>query len=136
MSLRLTREERELFDGIQGIPSRAELQAEITSLRSQLEEARAEIEVLNRRASVLQRLYDSEINFKIETFWDGGFDWWLGDALNRYQEKGNAKTYSDAVAALLSAAIHHYPDSTFVANIDRSLLNGPTEARTQKGETK
>jgi hypothetical protein len=31
----------------------------------------------------LQELYDREINFKIEAFWDGGFDVALGDLLGR-----------------------------------------------------
>lgn len=28
--------------------------------------------------NILQRLYDSEINWRISTFWDGGFQWELG----------------------------------------------------------
>ena len=40
MSLKLSREEWELTDGVQGLPSRAETSAEITSLRAQLDEAR------------------------------------------------------------------------------------------------
>ena len=30
---------------------------------------------------ILQALYDSEINCRIESFWDGGWTGWLGDAV-------------------------------------------------------
>jgi hypothetical protein len=34
--------------------------------------------------SILQRLYDSEINFEVAGFCDAGFDVRLGDALNGF----------------------------------------------------
>jgi hypothetical protein len=34
--------------------------------------------------SILQRLYDSEINFEVSCFWDAGFDVRLGDAVNGF----------------------------------------------------
>jgi hypothetical protein len=34
--------------------------------------------------SILQRLYDSEINFEVAGFYDAGFDVRLGDALNGF----------------------------------------------------
>ena len=37
-----------------------------------------------------QRLYDSEINFEHVTFWDDGFAWKLGDAMNGYQAEGTS----------------------------------------------
>jgi hypothetical protein len=62
---------------------------------------------------LLQKLYDSEINFSISTFWDGGFDWKLGDEMNGFREEGGADTFDEAVADLVKAALKHFPDSVF-----------------------
>ena len=35
---------------------------------------------------VLQRLYDSEINIELSSFWDSGYTWRLGDPANGYRE--------------------------------------------------
>lgn len=63
--------------------------------------------------SDLQKLYDSEINFEITTFWDGGFDWKLGDSMNGFVAEGKQKSIAAAVGALLNAARAKFPDSTF-----------------------
>ena len=62
---------------------------------------------------ILQALYDSEINFTIGTFWDGGFDWKLGDLMNGFKDQGCSDTFEKAVGELKAAAISHYPDSEF-----------------------
>ena len=62
----------------------------------------------------LQALYDSEINFHLSTFWDGGFAAKLGDDMNGYVwEEDEFETLKEAVAALAAAAKRIYPDSTF-----------------------
>ena len=58
----------------------------------------------------LQQLYEREINFKIEAFWDGGFDVALGDALNDYKAQSNTKFFADAVGWLVDAAAIHFPN--------------------------
>ena len=63
--------------------------------------------------NTLQALYDSEINFELSCFWDGGFDWKLGDPVNGYRSKGNAETFEQAVEALAQAACQCYPASKF-----------------------
>lgn len=63
---------------------------------------------------VLQELYDSEINFRLETLWDAGFDWRLGDDLNGYKAEGCGLTLDEAVGQLAFAAFKHYPNSTFI----------------------
>jgi hypothetical protein len=40
--------------------------------------------------SILQRLYDSEINFEVSGFYDAGFDVRLGDHLNGFIAKGKS----------------------------------------------
>lgn len=63
--------------------------------------------------STMQKLYDSEINSQISTFWDGGFEWKIGDDMNGWKAAGTAKTFADAEAALAAAAVEAYPDSKF-----------------------
>jgi hypothetical protein len=59
----------------------------------------------------LQDLYDRDINFKIETIWDGGFDVALVDAMNGYMARGNARTFEEAVQWLVQHADHHMASS-------------------------
>ena len=61
----------------------------------------------------LQRLYDSEINWKIECFWDGGFQWHLGDEMNGFTKSGATMTLPESVAELSLAAHAAFPDSKY-----------------------
>lgn len=61
----------------------------------------------------LQALYNSEINFSISCFWDGGFDCKLGDAMNGIIEEFNVGTFDEAVVSVCAAAIKHFPNSKF-----------------------
>ncbi len=63
--------------------------------------------------NVLQQMQDSEINFKLECFWDAGFLWMLGDEMNGYIADGAAQTFDETVEALKQAALKHYPESVF-----------------------
>jgi hypothetical protein len=45
--------------------------------------------------SILQRLYDSEINFEVAGFYDAGFDVRLGDALNGFLADGKVETWAE-----------------------------------------
>lgn len=62
---------------------------------------------------VAQRLYDSEINFCVSTFWDGGFDWKLGDEMNGFLAGSSCKTLNGAAVELHNAACEHYPNSSY-----------------------
>ena len=64
-------------------------------------------------SETFRRLYASEINFTVSTFWDSGYQWALGDELNGYVAKGRTDTFEQAVAALADAASAIYPDSEF-----------------------
>jgi hypothetical protein len=55
--------------------------------------------------SILQELYDSEINAELSTLWDSCFDWKLGDALNSHREQGQGRSLSEAIAQLRAAAL-------------------------------
>jgi hypothetical protein len=63
--------------------------------------------------SVLQQLYDSEINFEVSGFYDAGFDVRLGDALNGFLAEGKVKTWAEAEGWLRDQALAHFPDSKF-----------------------
>ena len=64
--------------------------------------------------SILQELYESEINFEIATDWDVGFRVRLGHAYNeKYDAELWAKTADEAIERLRQAALERYPSSKF-----------------------
>lgn len=65
----------------------------------------------------LQALYDSEINFRIECFWDAGFNWSLGTEYAGFETCGTENTYAEAVSALAAAAVDRYPRSKFAKGL-------------------
>lgn len=63
--------------------------------------------------SIIQELYESEINCGVVSFWENGFYWRLGDEMNGFPAEGQADTFVQAELALKHAAIQHFPDSKF-----------------------
>jgi hypothetical protein len=63
--------------------------------------------------SILQRLYDSEINVWITSFWDDGFYVRLGDEMNGFRIEGRCDTWAEVERWLDRQARAHYPDSDF-----------------------
>lgn len=68
--------------------------------------------------STFQKLYDSEINFKIESFYDGGFRVSLGDEMNGWKNVGETRTFQGAENWLINQVIFYYPDSKFVKELN------------------
>ena len=64
---------------------------------------------VDRFMSIPQRLYDSEINFSLTCFWDGGFDVKLGDTMNGFRAETNVQTYVEALAWLDQEARRQSP---------------------------
>ena len=63
---------------------------------------------------ILQALYDSEINCRIESFWDGGWTGWLGDDLNGFRlAEVSGKTLAECAENLANQACAIYPTSDF-----------------------
>lgn len=64
---------------------------------------------------VMQRLYKSEINFSISTFWDAGYTVRLGDDMNGFVADDGPYYYAfDEIAGALDRmARKHYPDSDY-----------------------
>ncbi len=62
---------------------------------------------------LLQKIYDSEINFKIDTFWDGGFTVKLGDRINGYKWESDYDHIEEGIYNLIKRTCEFYPKSTF-----------------------
>lgn len=63
--------------------------------------------------AILQALYDSEINYEISCFWDGGFKAVLGDPMNGERADGYCNTFQEAAIWLAEQAVIHFPKSEF-----------------------
>jgi hypothetical protein len=70
--------------------------------------------------SILQRLYDSEINFEVSGFYDAGFDVRFGDHLNGFLVEDKVETWADAETWLREQAVALFPDSKFAQNERRA----------------
>lgn len=62
----------------------------------------------NDYGRILQAIYDEEINFSITTFWDGGFDFKLGDKQNGFKAEETFYTFAEGVHWLRSQVYIHY----------------------------
>ncbi len=72
----------------------------------------------------LQKLYDSEINFSISCFWDGGIDVKLGDSMNGFDAKNCCNTVKEGIDFLAEQAKKHYPQSKFALETWHNNANG------------
>jgi hypothetical protein len=70
--------------------------------------------------SILQHLYDSEINFEVSAFYDAGFDVRLGHALTGFVAHGKVETWAEVEAWLREQALALFPASTFAHNERRA----------------
>ena len=61
----------------------------------------------------MQRLYDSEINLTVSSFWDDGFYVKLGDEMNGFVAEGRCSTWDDVEEWASAMARIHYPSSDF-----------------------
>ena len=68
---------------------------------------------MNDHAEIIRDLYASEINGRIEWFYDGGFSVSLGDMLTGWKATENFRTFAEAVDWLRCEAIKRYPESAF-----------------------
>ena len=66
----------------------------------------------------LRRLYDSEINVQISSFWDGGWMVKLGDEINGFQRPDwDTCEIHEIAPAIRELARKHCPDSTYVRHL-------------------
>ena len=76
-------------------------------------------------AEVLQRIYDSEINFAIHTCWQDGFDWKLFDSDMDPVASGSADSLTEAAVALAEAIMSAFPHSDFAVWWGACRSRGP-----------
>lgn len=50
---------------------------------------------------IMQRYYDAEQNIEISSFWDGGWDVYIGDKANGFKDQTNCETLKDVVEWLV-----------------------------------
>lgn len=63
--------------------------------------------------SVIQDLYNSEINFAVSTMWDGGFEVQIGDQVSGFKAKATFWHWGQVEQWLTAEAIKHWPMSDF-----------------------
>lgn len=71
-------------------------------------------------SETIQALYRSEINCGCESFWDGGFEVWLGDYMNGHKASAEFEVHeldTAAVAWLDAAVREHFPNSGYARQI-------------------
>jgi hypothetical protein len=64
-------------------------------------------------SEILERLYASEINLRIEWVWDGGIAWTLGDEFNGWGARGVSPSVAEAAKDVGAAAAQTHPESDF-----------------------
>lgn len=64
----------------------------------------------------LQKIYDSEINFEISSFWDGGFTFKLGSEYQGYEAKKGFYFFKSGVEWLINQVMIFDPKSEYAQN--------------------
>ena len=64
----------------------------------------------------LQKIYDSEINYSISSFWDDGFLVELGDHFNGFKKSKTVKGIKNVVLCLIRWCIDEFPNSSYSQN--------------------
>jgi hypothetical protein len=70
--------------------------------------------MIGAHIQVLQDLYDSEINARIEWFYDADWSVSLGDQMNGFVATSQVRTAVEAVHWLRVEAIKRYPESALL----------------------
>lgn len=65
----------------------------------------------------LQKIAESEINFEISCFWDGGFHFEIGDELNGILWREDFEDLKTGILALIKEVEILYPKSYYVWNL-------------------
>jgi hypothetical protein len=65
------------------------------------------------KKSVMQRIYDREINASVVWSWDAGFHVKLGDAMTGIIAERTVMTWDEVEGWLCNAIVRHLPNSEF-----------------------
>ena len=63
--------------------------------------------------NVFERLYVSEINFQISTFYDAGYEVKLGDEMNGFKAETQVSTWKEVETWLDTESRRHFPKSVY-----------------------
>lgn len=63
--------------------------------------------------TIFERLYASEINCAVSSFYDGGWTVRLGDDANGFMAEASGLAWAEVEPWLAELAVKHYPDSEF-----------------------
>lgn len=86
----------QILNGINQVSKKISMSKEITS---------ADI------GHILQKVYGSDLNFKIEAHRESGFEWSITDTRGTSTGEGKSKDIEDAVWELCKAPVSHFPDA-------------------------
>ena len=72
-------------------------------------------------SAVLSGLYRSEINCGVESFWDAGFDAWIGDDMNgrKAERTFDRREFGEIAGWLHAEALRLYPGSQYAKTCKR-----------------
>jgi len=70
--------------------------------------------------TVFERLYDSEINFAVNSFCWRGFDVNLGDDMNGFKAQTTVDTWAEVEQWLEAQARLHFPNSVFALSAENT----------------
>jgi len=69
---------------------------------------------------LFEDLYESEINWSVQTFWDNGYDVLVGDDCNGWVAENNVDTWVEVEQWLQDTAIRCFPHSEFADKYRRA----------------
>ena len=72
--------------------------------------------------SIIQELYDLEINVTISWFWDAGFDLTLGDEINGIRAQTTVETWAKAEWWLRETAAEYWPGCREILILKANVL--------------
>lgn len=82
----------------------------------------------------MKRLYESEINCSISSFWDNGWDVKLGDEMNGFVAEGNFRTLDEAAEFLDRQARKHFAGSVYALGIVEHAKREAVRRKVEEGK--
>jgi len=67
----------------------------------------------------LQKIYDSEINVSISSFWDAGMEFRLGDESNGWKWQKDFWNFEEGMKELIEAIKKFYPNNDYVKEMKK-----------------
>lgn len=69
---------------------------------------------------IIDHLYADEINVRVESFYDRGFEVALGDRMNGFVARTEGlRSFAEVLGWLHAAVLQHFPESTYARTAHR-----------------